>query len=273
MKNYYRVTCRFDAFLKARAVRKMIESSADLDGCSNISPADRAIVFDQIKRIEIGTGPSFPGGRRQIHGELRRYWCAREESNHFEERRKGYQGEHGGPCPQLSSSDVTIHFSVQVIWVASFIYCYPTRVTNPSFTISNPNNCVNCSPSSSMKIPPWSFKTTHSAVVRREQKILPSDFTPYFLQISRKRLVRFTLEIHIWNRRWKRCRPMRTLITHLRDLGQLTCEQDHISLLRKITGKSTVNDLRMFIRFIQYDLVNTLERKLHCLISRLENHR
>ncbi|CAF4709250.1 unnamed protein product, partial [Rotaria magnacalcarata] len=39
-------------------------------------------------------------------------------------------------------------------------------------------------------------------------------------------------------------------------LAQLTREQDQIPLLRKITEKSTVNDLRMFIRLIQKDLVN-----------------
>lgn len=43
---------------------------------------------------------------------------------------------------------------------------------------------------------------------------------------------------------------------YLHELGQLTREQDQIQLLRKITAKSTVNDLRMFIRLIQKDLVN-----------------
>jgi hypothetical protein len=43
---------------------------------------------------------------------------------------------------------------------------------------------------------------------------------------------------------------------YLHELGQLTREQDQIPLLRKITEKSTVNDLRMFIRLIQKDLVN-----------------
>lgn len=43
---------------------------------------------------------------------------------------------------------------------------------------------------------------------------------------------------------------------YLHELGQLTREQDQIQLLRKITEKSTVNDLRMFIRLIQKDLVN-----------------
>jgi hypothetical protein len=43
---------------------------------------------------------------------------------------------------------------------------------------------------------------------------------------------------------------------YLHELGQLTREQDQIPLLRKITEKSTVNDLRMFIRLIQKDLVS-----------------
>lgn len=43
----------------------------------------------------------------------------------------------------------------------------------------------------------------------------------------------------------------------LHELGQLTREQDQIQLLRKITEKSTVNDLRMFIRLVQKDLVTT----------------
>ncbi|CAF3243885.1 unnamed protein product [Rotaria socialis] len=54
--------------------------------------------------------------------------------------------------------------------------------------------------------------------------------------------------------------PPKTLLSNydvdkfLHELGQLTREQDQIPLLRKITEKSTVNDLRMFIRLIQKDL-------------------
>ena len=43
---------------------------------------------------------------------------------------------------------------------------------------------------------------------------------------------------------------------YLHELGQVTREQDQIQLLRKITEKATVNDLRMFIRLIQKDLVH-----------------
>jgi len=43
---------------------------------------------------------------------------------------------------------------------------------------------------------------------------------------------------------------------YLHELGQVTREQDQIQLLRKITEKSIVNDLRMFIRLIQKDLVH-----------------
>lgn len=43
---------------------------------------------------------------------------------------------------------------------------------------------------------------------------------------------------------------------YLNELGRLTREQDQIQLLRQITEKSTVNDLRMFIRLVQKDLVN-----------------
>ena len=42
---------------------------------------------------------------------------------------------------------------------------------------------------------------------------------------------------------------------YLHQLGQLTREQDQLELMRKITAKSTVNDLRMFIRLVQKDLV------------------
>ena len=44
---------------------------------------------------------------------------------------------------------------------------------------------------------------------------------------------------------------------YLNKLGQLTREQDQLQLLREITERSTVNDLRMFIRLIQKDLVNS----------------
>ena len=42
---------------------------------------------------------------------------------------------------------------------------------------------------------------------------------------------------------------------YLHELGQVTREQDQIQLLRQITEKCTVNDLRMFIRLVQKDLV------------------
>lgn len=45
---------------------------------------------------------------------------------------------------------------------------------------------------------------------------------------------------------------------YLHELGQLTREQDQSQLLRQITEKSTVNDLRMFIRLIQKDLVKSI---------------
>lgn len=49
---------------------------------------------------------------------------------------------------------------------------------------------------------------------------------------------------------------------YLHELGQVTREQDQIQLLRQITEKSTVNDLRMFIRLVQKDLVKILLIKL-----------
>ena len=61
---------------------------------------------------------------------------------------------------------------------------------------------------------------------------------------------------------------------YLHELGQLTREQDQIQLLRQITEKSTVNDLRMFIRLIQKDLVRipfqfySSSNFLHCCIFR-----
>jgi hypothetical protein len=45
--------------------------------------------------------------------------------------------------------------------------------------------------------------------------------------------------------------------TYLHELSEVTREQDQIPLLRKITEKSTVNDLRMFLRLVQKDLVKT----------------
>ena len=50
MKVYHHVPCIFDTFLHARATTKIIESSTDLDGWLNISPADRDIILEQIKQ-------------------------------------------------------------------------------------------------------------------------------------------------------------------------------------------------------------------------------
>lgn len=63
--------------------------------------------------------------------------------------------------------------------------------------------------------------------------------------------------------------PAKTMLSNydvdkfLLELSRLTREQDQIPLLRQITQKSTVNDLRMFIRLIQKDLVN----KDYCCFS------
>lgn len=53
MKMYHHVPCIFESFLHARATTKIIESSTDLDGWSNISPLDREIILEQIKQTQI----------------------------------------------------------------------------------------------------------------------------------------------------------------------------------------------------------------------------
>lgn len=53
MKVYHHVPCIFDTFLHARATTKIIESSTDLDGWTNISPADREIILEHIKQTQI----------------------------------------------------------------------------------------------------------------------------------------------------------------------------------------------------------------------------
>ena len=52
MKVYHHVPCIFETFLHARATTKIIESSTDLDGWSNISTADRDMVLEQIKQVQ-----------------------------------------------------------------------------------------------------------------------------------------------------------------------------------------------------------------------------
>jgi DNA ligase-3 len=51
MKIYHHVACMFDTFLHARATTKIIESSTDLDGWLNITPLDREIILEHIKRV------------------------------------------------------------------------------------------------------------------------------------------------------------------------------------------------------------------------------
>lgn len=52
MKVYHHVACIFATFLHARATTKIIESSTDLDGWSNISLTDRDSVLEQIKQVQ-----------------------------------------------------------------------------------------------------------------------------------------------------------------------------------------------------------------------------
>jgi DNA ligase-3 len=52
MKIYHHVPCIFDTFLHARATTKIIESSTDLDGWSDITPLDREIILEKIKQVQ-----------------------------------------------------------------------------------------------------------------------------------------------------------------------------------------------------------------------------
>lgn len=51
MKAYHHATCIFDMFLNARPTTKIIESSTDLDGWSNLTFADRELINNQIERV------------------------------------------------------------------------------------------------------------------------------------------------------------------------------------------------------------------------------
>lgn len=52
MKVYHHVPCVFETFLHARATTKVIESSTDLDGWSDINPTDREMILEQIKQVQ-----------------------------------------------------------------------------------------------------------------------------------------------------------------------------------------------------------------------------
>jgi DNA ligase-3 len=60
MKVYHHVACIFETFLHARATTKIIESSTDLDGWLNISPADREIIAEQIKQVQTARANKSP---------------------------------------------------------------------------------------------------------------------------------------------------------------------------------------------------------------------
>jgi len=60
MKVYHHVSCIFETFRHARATTKIIESSTDLDGWLNISPADREIILEQIKQTQTARANKSP---------------------------------------------------------------------------------------------------------------------------------------------------------------------------------------------------------------------
>ena len=60
MKIYHHVACIFETFRNARATTKIIESSTDVDGWGDISPADREIIAEQIKQVQTARANKSP---------------------------------------------------------------------------------------------------------------------------------------------------------------------------------------------------------------------
>ncbi|CAF3729866.1 unnamed protein product [Rotaria sordida] len=329
MKIYHHVQCIFDSFLHARATTKIIESSTDLDGWLNISPLDREIILEHIKRVQEAKANKTTTTTKSPTKKP-----TKSVASPTKKPTKSVAAVIPKPTtvtpikkpllpPTASASsanddddddEITIdNDDIEIIDKKKPIEEKEDTIDTKSTTTNEVHISINDDP----KHPDNSFRqfrglctkiaeiSGHLAKTSIVEQfitygsdgesykgnlsllfhlLLPSKgYKSIIYNLKSKQLCKlFSIIFHenvsAMIQKCEECgdvaetisefysstthiKPLsKTMLSnydidnYLHELGQVTREQDQIQLLRKITEKSTVNDLRMFIRLIQKDL-------------------
>ncbi|UJR26750.1 hypothetical protein I4U23_008065 [Adineta vaga] len=311
MKVYHHVPCIFETFLHARATTKIIESSTDLDGWSNISPADREIVLEQIKQIQTARVTKSPT-KKATKSATKSVTTPTKKTPTKTTTTTTTKASSSKSVPKNVDDDdeSTIdNNDIETIDIEDDVddeKDIDTK-TNGIHTPLNddpkhPDNAFRQFRALCTKIAETNGHLAKTSIVEQFitygtdgesfkgnlsllfHLLLPSKgYKSIIYNLKAKQLCKLFSTIFHENvtamiQKCEECGdvaetiaqfysstthvkpPPKTILsnydvdTYLQELGKITREQDQIQLLRKITEKSTVNDLRMFIRLVQKDL-------------------
>nr|BAJ98669.1 predicted protein [Hordeum vulgare subsp. vulgare] len=307
MKVYHHVPCIFETFLNARATTKIIDSSTDLDGWSNISPADREIILEQIKQTQTARAGKASGKSptkkptKSATSPVKKASTAPppppkttaaapikidvdddestidnndidivdEDDDNTEKKREPI-----ADGPHVPANDDPKHpdnafrqFRALCTKIAETNgHLAKTSIVEQFITYGTDGESFkgNLSLLFHLLLPSKGYK---SIIYNLKAKQLCKHFSIIFHENATAMIQKceecgdvaetiaefYSTTAHVKP-------PPKTILSnydvdhYLHELGKVTREQDQIQLLRKITEKSTVNDLRMFIRLVQKDL-------------------
>ncbi|CAF0902160.1 unnamed protein product [Rotaria sp. Silwood1] len=315
MKIYHHVQCMFDTFLHARATTKIIESSTDLDGWLNISPLDREIILEQIKRVQEAKANK-PATKSPAKKTTKSVTAVVPKPTVVTPIKKTLPPTTSASSANEDDDDneITIdNDDIKVIDKKKSVAIKEDTIDRSTTATTGVHIPINDDP----KHPDNSFRQFRGLCTKIAETnghlaktsiveqfitygsdgesykgnlsllfhlLLPSKgYKSIIYNLKSKQLCKlFSIIFHEnVSEMIQKCEecgdiaetigdfyastthvkpPPKTMLSnydvdnYLHELGQLTREQDQIQLLRKITEKSTVNDLRMFIRLIQKDL-------------------
>ncbi|CAF1189723.1 unnamed protein product [Adineta steineri] len=312
MKVYHHVPCIFETFLHARATTKIIESSTDIDGWSNISPADREIILGKIEETQASRAEK-TSGKSPTKKVTKASTTAASKKPTTTPTKKTLASVSSSITPVQVVEDSDDDDDIKIINNKKDV----EEKKDITTTTAGATNGVHIPLNDDPKHPDNSFRQfrglctkivevnghlAKTAIVEQFitygsdgesykgnlsllfHLLLPSKgYKSIIYNLKSKQLCKlFSIIFHenasAMIQRCEECGdvaetisefysatkhvkpPPKTLLSnydidnYLHELGQLTREQDQIQALRKITEKSTVNDLRMFIRLIQKDL-------------------
>lgn len=277
MKLYHHVECLFETFLNARATTKIIESTTDLDGWEDVNQIDREKILEQIKRIEETRAKKSPTKKSKPKKATK---ANEEELVEIDND----DVEPPPPPPTTTTKEFNdIHAPVnddpkhpdnsfrQFRGLCTKIaetngHLAKTAIVRDFLTLGSDGESYkgNLSLLFHLLLPSKGYKSIIYNLKSRQlcklfATIFHANTTDMIQKCEEDGDVAETIsDFYAQSTHIKP--PTKTMLSnydvdnYLHELGRLTREQDQMQMLRQITEKSTVNDLRMFIRLIQKDL-------------------
>jgi len=267
MKNYHHPACMFETFKKARATTKIIEDPSDLEGWSDIKPEDREPVLQLIKEIERSspkkaatpkkgaagtpkkpaakTSNSFPPSPETEEASGSSNWTRPavnpdHKDNSFREFRRlcasiadtpGYLDKSALVEKWFSKGTDQVKFQGDLhVWVRLLLPGVIKRVYNMQ------NKQM-------VKIFSRIFDTSEEEMIDDLEQGDVAETIGKFYEVSNtlKPPKKSDLTVHHVDK-------------YLDELTKLTKEEEQQHLLKKVTMKCTLNDMKMFIRLMKGDL-------------------